>query len=99
MPIRNVSSEKEKLKLATIFILAGIFFIYVFVLASSIYGLCAHSLIHCFISFFAHFSLEMSRRAFMSCATPTDARVNDTGRADSERRGFQFTRLRPAHPF
>lgn len=83
MPIRNVSSEKEKLKLATIFILAGS----ATCRSGRLSVLCSHSLIHCFISFFAHFSLEMSRRAFMSCAPtkplPAHVHINDTGRADS----------------
>lgn len=112
MPIRNVSSEKEKLKLATIFFHAGSRCL-PFSLSRCISISVAPMLRHCFISFFAHFSLEMSRRAFMSCAPlpQTQAaevgrrgRDNDTGRADSSAlpspsRGFQFTRLRPAHPF
>lgn len=67
MPIRNVSSEKEKLKLATIFFHAGSRCL-PFSLPRCISISVALMLRHCFISFFAHFSLEMSRRAFMSCA-------------------------------
>lgn len=67
MPIRNVSSEKEKLKLATIFFHAGSRWL-PFSLSRCISIAVAPMLRHCFISFFAHFSLEMSRRAFMSCA-------------------------------
>lgn len=68
MPIRNVSSEKEKLKLATIFFHAGSRCL-PFSLSHCVSISVAPMLRHCFISFFAHFSLEMSRRAFMSCAT------------------------------